>query len=174
VLAAAQHHGVPTRLLDWSKRSFVAAYFAASSANQNTYASHKISVWALNTSSSQAWQRLRIIDPPGGTSKNLAAQSGIFTMQVNSDLYDDLYRLIPLEDEDEIYSFEKDVPPFALYKISLPVSEVPKLIQLCAKFGVSGTTLFPGYEGVAKDVQEWAKEQVGMRIQLNEEAYSES
>lgn len=35
LIALAQHYGVPTRALDWSQSSYVAAYFAASSALQS-------------------------------------------------------------------------------------------------------------------------------------------
>jgi hypothetical protein len=47
LLGIAQHYHVPTRLLDWTRRSFVAAYFAAKSVPENTTADGKLSVWAF-------------------------------------------------------------------------------------------------------------------------------
>ncbi|MGY2191877.1 FRG domain-containing protein [Pseudomonas pergaminensis] len=169
VLAVAQHHGVPTRLLDWSRRSYVAAYFAATSASYHIYESRNIAVWALDISQSHNWTGIKIINPPGGTSRNLAAQSGVFTMQQNFNTYEEHYHHIPLENVDELYSGKNEADPHSLIKITLPIECVPLLVTLCSKFGVSGSMMFPGYEGVAKDVNEWAREQVGLKFYRCEE-----
>src|SRR5947199_161566 len=49
IFAIAQHHGIPTLLLDWSFDPLVAAYFAAEG-NIDEPASHDLAVWALRRS----------------------------------------------------------------------------------------------------------------------------
>ena len=46
--ALAQHHGIPTHLLDWTDHPFVAAFFAAHSKNANDEMPSECCVWALN------------------------------------------------------------------------------------------------------------------------------
>ena len=47
-LALMQHHGAPTRLLDFSKSPFVAAFFAYEQCSQHP--GHQIAIWAMNIS----------------------------------------------------------------------------------------------------------------------------
>jgi FRG domain len=49
--ALAQHHGVPTFLLDWTENSWTAAYFASIPSRDNE---HDVCVWALNQKASQS------------------------------------------------------------------------------------------------------------------------
>ncbi|WP_218726667.1 FRG domain-containing protein [Pseudomonas sp. D1HM] len=162
ILAVAQHYDVPTRLLDWTTRSFVACYFAASSANFLYDELGNITVWALDLNYSEQWKTVNIIMPPGGTSKNQAAQSGLFTAhQVQNISMSEVYVPEALEEVDEIYETPTDW--IRLIKMTLPLQEAPSLLHLCSEFGVNGSTLFPGFHGASKMVRDWAKVSVGVR-----------
>ncbi|WP_458370757.1 FRG domain-containing protein [Pseudomonas fluorescens] len=165
ILAAAQHYEVPTRLLDWTERSYVACYFAASSANFELDSMNaNMAIWALSTEHAKHWKTVQIIRTPGGTSRNQAAQSGLFTTHkveiYNLDL-NDVHQPEALEEVEEIYSTAQGGRP--LVKMTLPISEAPELLSLCSKLGVDASTLFPGYHGVAKMVRDWANVSVGVR-----------
>lgn len=163
IMAVAQHYDVPTRLLDWTERAFVACYFAASSANfEIDTRTARIAIWALDTTYAEHWATIKVIRTPGGTSKNQAAQSGLFTthnLRVHN--FDDVYEVEALEEVEEIYKISGSHN--ALIKMTLPVSEAPDLLHLCSRFGVDGSTLFPGFHGVAKSVRDWANVEVGVR-----------
>lgn len=166
IMAVAQHYDVPTRLLDWTERSYVACYFAAASANfelDSTTHLPLMAIWALDTTFHDSWETVKIIRTPGGTSKNQAAQSGLFTTH-NVTRYgiNDEYQSEALDDVEEIYSRARSTRP--LIKMTLPVTEGPELLHLLSKLGVDGSTLFPGYHGVAKMVRDWANVEVGVRL----------
>ncbi|WP_323158860.1 FRG domain-containing protein [Pseudomonas viridiflava] len=164
ILAVAQHYGVPTRLLDWTERSYVACYFAAASANFeiDSMKMPRIAIWALDTTDAKYWETVSIIRTPGGTSKNQAAQSGLFTTHnVKTYSIEDLYEAESLESIEEIYQKSSSHEP--LIKMTLPVDQAPELLNMCSRLGVDGSTLFPGFDGVAKSVLDWANVQVGVR-----------
>jgi hypothetical protein len=153
LMALAQHHGVPTHLLDWSKRSYVAAYFAAATAlahhDHSKGNSTKIAVWCLNIEKIRAYKNINIIKVPGSTSSNLAAQSGLFTVLKLPIGRGQPFLQKPLEDE---FACSPHTP---LWKITLPVNHITKVLDLCELYGVSAATLFPGFSGAAKAVEDW-------------------
>jgi hypothetical protein len=168
LLALAQHHGVPTRLLDWSRRSHVAAFFAASDAmakQETCPAISELAVWALDigcirkaepmehggTGIGGHYPNVRVVEAPGSSSVNLAAQSGLFTVVLDATGFRE--KVVPnraLEDE------FKDASPTPLWKLTLPISEALRLLELCDLYEISAATLFPGYDGVASYVMKKA------------------
>lgn len=144
-MALAQHHGLPTRLLDWSRSSYVAAYFAASQALANREA-NRFAVWALNTEHIPfLLPNIRIIRVPGSNNANVAAQAGLFTI-----LRQEYSKGKSFAGPQCLAEYIQSCGRHDLVKISLPIVEAPKVIDLCERHGVTAAVLFPDFRGAAQ------------------------
>ncbi len=159
VLALAQHHKVPTRLLDWTCRSYVAAYFSAVSALEaGDSGGEHLAVWVIQTDLLELLPAVELVKLPGAISPNMAAQQGCFVV-VRPKRRQDRYSPAPSHEEygrDSIDALiveagENDI----LTKITLPIELAGDLLLRCDRFGVSAATLFPGYDGAALSALEF-------------------
>ena len=164
LIVLAQHHGISTRLLDWSRRSFVAAYFAGSNALEKGYHKEKnmrIAVWALDVKYFNLDTDIQLVKAAGDTSKYHAAQSAVHTIVKQRDSDN------PLEVR-TIENVINDNPKINLYKISVPAYCSVDLIELCRLYGVSASTMFPDYDGAAKAVKDLMNIAFGEKVKIDE------
>lgn len=155
----AQHFGVPTRLLDWSRDPLVALYFALEDWSQQTDAA----IYMLLPDAKYLPEQIKGAGPhqaieltPPAIDRRIPAQKSVFTFH-SYGTPDEPF--VPLDLREGVGNHITDASNGLVrgfYKIIIPAHRRRLLFQSLLGMGVDRRNLFPGLDGVGADISQRA------------------